>query len=170
MDPDDKEQGAAPAQVPKTDGPIELNQDAGPPGARSQAGASAEAVKQQRVLAARQQQAALARAAAARQQTGAPVTPSALAASPKIAALLKKYEGQPIGINYDNSAEIREAELTQVNSEYFSVLVKDKQLRFTFPLRTLLTLVEGESGVEIGSRGVSVKFKAVIKVYPLVLF
>ena len=127
------------------------------------AAASAEALKQQRILAARQQQAALARAAAAG-------SPPPAAASQKTAALLKKYEGQTVGINYDNSAEIREADLVHVNNEYFSVLVKDKKLRFTFPLRTLLALVEGEDGVEAGPRGAPVKVKAVVKVYPLVLF
>ncbi len=168
MDPNPNDPGGAPAPVPQADAPIELNQDAGSLGARPPAAASAEAVNQQRILAARPQQAVPARAAAARPQTGTPM--SSVAASPKTAALLKKYEGQPIGINYDNSAEIREAVLTHVNSEYFSVLVKDKQLRFTFPLRTLLTIVEGEGGVDTGARGAPVKFKAVVKVYPLVLF
>ena len=84
--------------------------------------------------------------------------------------LLKKYEGQAIGINYDNSAEIREAMLENTNSEYFSVFVKDKQLHYSYPLKTILTVIEGKDGVETGSSKPPQKFNAVVKVYPLVLF
>ena len=84
--------------------------------------------------------------------------------------LLKKYEGQAIGINYDNSAEIREALLENTNSEYFSVFVKDKQLHYSYPLKTILTVIEGKDGVETGSSKPPQKFNAVVKVYPLVLF
>ena len=88
----------------------------------------------------------------------------------KIMALLKKYEGKTIGINYDNSAEIKEAELVEANNEFFSVSVKDKKLQFSYPLQTLLSLIEGEDGVEAGEAESKTKFSAVIKVYPLVLF
>ena len=88
----------------------------------------------------------------------------------KILALLKKYEGKTIGINYDNSAEIKEAQLVEANNEFFSVSVKDKKLQFSYPLQTLLSLIEGEDGVEAGEAESKTKFSAVIKVYPLVLF
>ena len=45
--------------------------------------------------------------------------------------LLKKYEGKAIGINYDNSAEVKEAELIEANDEFFSVLVKDTKLQLS---------------------------------------
>jgi hypothetical protein len=137
--------------------------------------AKADAQRQQQLLALKQQQAAMANALAQKNEAQAklaaaqPATATA-ASGVKTVELLKKYEGQAIGINYDNSADIREAELAQVNSDYFTVIVKEKNLRFTFPLRTLLSVVEGEDGVEAVMGGTAAKMKAVLKVYPLVLF
>jgi hypothetical protein len=91
-------------------------------------------------------------------------------ANTKMLGLLKKYEGQAIGINYDNSADIKEAELVKANDEFFSVSVKDQKLSYSHPLKTILTIIEGEDGVETGKPGQKAKFKAVIKVYPLVPF
>ena len=88
----------------------------------------------------------------------------------KLLSLLKRYKGKAIGINYDNSAEIKEAELIDANEEFFSVIVKDKKLQYSYPLKTILTIVEGQEGVETGDEGQRTKFDAVIKVYPLVLF
>jgi len=88
----------------------------------------------------------------------------------KMLGLLKKYEGQAIGINYDNSADIKEAELVKVNDEFFSVFVKDQKLNYSHPLKTILTIIEGEDGVGDGKPGQKAKFRAVIKVYPLALF
>ena len=88
----------------------------------------------------------------------------------RLLGLLKRYKGKAIGINYDNSAEIREAELVEANEEFFSVRVKDKKLQYSYPLKTILTIVEGQEGVETGEGDKKVKFDAVIKVYPLVLF
>jgi hypothetical protein len=88
----------------------------------------------------------------------------------KILNLLKKYENQAIGINYDNSADIKEAELVEANNEFFSVFVKDKDLNYSHPLKTILTIIEGEDGVGAGKPEQESKFNAVIKVYPLVLF
>jgi hypothetical protein len=88
----------------------------------------------------------------------------------KLLSLLKRYKGKAIGINYDNSAEIKEAELVDANEEFFSVMVKDKKLQYSYPLKTILTIVEGQEGVETGDEDQKTKFDAVIKVYPLVLF
>ena len=88
----------------------------------------------------------------------------------KLLSLLKRYKGKAIGINYDNSAEIKEAELIDANEEFFSVRVKDKKLQYSYPLKTILTIVEGQEGVETGDEDQKTKFDAVIKVYPLVLF
>jgi hypothetical protein len=90
--------------------------------------------------------------------------------SAKMLGLLKKYEGQAIGINYDNSAAIKEAHLVEANDEFFSVFVKDKELNYNHPLKTILTIIEGQDGVETGESEQKEKFKAVVKVYPLVLF
>lgn len=99
-----------------------------------------------------------------------PVMAKSIESSLKIMALLKKYEGKTVGINYDNSAEIKEAELVEANDEFFSVAVKDKKLQYSYPLQTLLSLVEGEDGVETEESENKAKYSAVIKVYPLVLF
>jgi hypothetical protein len=88
----------------------------------------------------------------------------------KMLGLLKKYEGQAIGINYDNSADIKEAQLVEANNEFFSVFVKDKELSYNHPLKTILTIIEGQDGVETGEADQKTKFTAVVKVYPLVLF
>ncbi len=88
----------------------------------------------------------------------------------RLLELLKRYQGKAIGINYDNSAEIKEAELVEANEEFFSIRVKDKELQFSYPLKTILTIIEGQHGVETGEADKKSKFDAVIKVYPLVLF
>jgi hypothetical protein len=146
--------------------------------AQKAAQAKADAQRQQQLLALKQQQAAMANVLAQRNEAQAQAQAKPAAAQPateaasgaKTVQLLKKYEGQAIGINYNNSADIREAELAQVNSDYFTVIVKEKKLRFTFPLRTLLSVIEGEDGVEVVVGGTAVKMKVVLKVYPLVLF
>ena len=95
---------------------------------------------------------------------------SGLESNTKTLSLLKKYEGQSIGINYDNSADIREAELVEVNNEFFSVHVESKEMKYSYPLKTLLTVIESNDGVEIGTTEPKARFNAVIKVYPLVHF
>lgn len=87
----------------------------------------------------------------------------------RLLGLLKRYKGKAIGINYDNSSEIKEAELIDANEEFFSVMVKDKKLQYSYPLKTILTIIEGQEGVETGEDDKKAKFDAVIKVYPLVL-
>jgi hypothetical protein len=95
---------------------------------------------------------------------------SGMGKSFKLKKLLEKYKGQPIGINYDNSADIRKAQLVEANGEYFSVLVKEKKLLYSYPLKNILTVIEGKDGVEAGGSGKNGKFNVIIKVYPLVLF
>jgi hypothetical protein len=126
---------------------------------KKRAQAKAEALKQQK-------EAQLEAEASSQQQLGLQSVETKI----KIMGLLKKYEGKKIGINYDNSAEIREAELVEANDEFFSVMVKDTKLQYSYPLQTLLSLIEGEDGVEAGEAESKAKYDAVIKVYPLVLF
>ncbi len=147
----------------------------------------------EKAIALKRKKAALARAAALKKQkqaraakgtakaSNSPSAAQAGTASGKIAVqslpsntkmlkLLKKYKSQTIGINYDNSAEIRAAELVAANDEFFSVFVKNKQSHYHYPLSTILTIIEGQDGVSPGAPEKTTKFKAVIKVYPLVLF
>jgi hypothetical protein len=93
-----------------------------------------------------------------------------MAANNKMQILLEKYKGQEIGINYDNSADIKAAQIVEANGEFISVFVKDKKLKYSYPLNTILTVIEGEDGVDVGNSKQPNKFTAVIKVYPLVLF
>jgi len=88
----------------------------------------------------------------------------------KLLGLLKRYKGKAIGINYDNSTEIKEAELIEANEEFFSVMVKDKKLQYSYPLKSILTIIEGQEGVETGQDDQKSRFDAVIKVYPLLSF
>ena len=124
----------------------------------------------------KKQKAAQAQAEASSQEIQRSSTgmPQAAAASmnhyARLLGLLKRYKGKAIGINYDNSSEIRKAELVEANEEFFSVRVKDKKLQYSYPLKTILTIIEGQEGVETGEGDKKAKFDAVIKVYPLVLF
>jgi hypothetical protein len=49
-------------------------------------------------------------------------------------------------------------------------MVKDKKLQYSYPLKSILTIIEGQEGVETGLDDKKLKFDAVIKVYPLVSF
>jgi hypothetical protein len=104
------------------------------------------------------------------QEAGPQTTGEGLNMHAKLLGLLKRYKGKAIGINYDNSAEIKEAELIEANEEFFSVMVKDKKLQYSYPLKSILTIIEGQEGVETGQDEKKIKFDAVIKVYPLVSF
>jgi hypothetical protein len=131
--------------------------------------ARAEALKRQKAAALKKQK-LQAQAANQPTETQLPATAKSGALNIKLMGLLKKYEGQTIGINYDNSADIKEAELVEANDEFFSVTVKENKLQYSFPLQTLLSLIEGEDGVPSEASESKTKFSAVIKVYPLVLF
>jgi hypothetical protein len=139
---------------------------------KQKAGVRAEALKQQKASqAAVENRSKLTQAAVKAPPAMRPtVMGKGLESNLKIMGLLKKYEGKTIGINYDNSAEIKEAELVEANNEFFSVAVKDKKLQYSYPLQTLLSLVEGEDGVEDEESESKAKFSAAIKVYPLLLF
>ena len=147
---------------------------------RKEALAKAQASKKQEAARAKadalnKQKEAQARAEASSQemQVASSGMPPAVAESTnhheRLLGLLKRYKGKAIGINYDNSSEIKEAELIDANEEFFSVMVKDKKLQYSYPLKTILTIIEGQEGVEAGEDDKKAKFDAVIKVYPLVL-
>ncbi len=97
------------------------------------------------------------------------MTTQGLKAHTKMQALLKKYANQAIGINYDNSADIKEAEMVEINDEYFSVFVKHNALQYSYPFNTILTVIEGKDGVGSADSEKKEKFNVVIKVCPLTL-
>jgi hypothetical protein len=104
------------------------------------------------------------------QEAGSQTTAENRKTHEKFLGLLKRYKGKAIGINYDNSTEIKEAKLIEANEEFFSVMVKDKKLQYSYPLKSILTIIEGQEGVETGQDDKKLKFDAVIKVFPLVAF
>jgi myosin heavy subunit len=147
--------------------------------------ANAEALKRKKAVQAKaqaliKQKAAQATIEAAKKGDSAAVRTATAADRPKIdrslqagtrmQTLLEKFKGRVIGINYDNSAEFKEAQLVEANAEYFCVFVKDKGLHYSYPLKTILTVIEGKNGVDVGDKKQPQKFNAVIKVYPLLLF
>jgi len=97
------------------------------------------------------------------------MTTQGLKAHTKMQALLKKYANQAIGINYDNSADIKEAKLVEVNDEFFIVFVKHNALHYSYPLNTILTVIEGKAGVGSADPEKKENFNVVIKVCPLTL-
>ncbi|UCF93673.1 MAG: hypothetical protein JSW39_05805 [Desulfobacterales bacterium] len=92
----------------------------------------------------------------------------ALRPKSKITSLIQKYEGQSIGINCADSEEIKAGELVEANNEFISVIIKETKLKHSYPLKTILTIVEGEQDVEVGPPEKRVKFSVVIKVHPTV--
>jgi hypothetical protein len=79
--------------------------------------------------------------------------------------LLKKYEGQIVGINHDETGEMKGATLAQVGEDHFTVIVPENKLVYTFPLANILSIVEGLDGVETGDDEGKRTFPALIHVY-----
>ena len=84
---------------------------------------------------------------------------------PKIKDLLKKYEGQTIGINYDSPTEIKGANLVKVGDDIFSILIMDDELMKSYPLRNIMSVIEGVNGVNAGNMEEESPFSIVIQVY-----
>ncbi len=89
----------------------------------------------------------------------------ALNPKPKIKDLLKKYEGQTIGINYDSPTEIKGANLVKVGDDLFSILITDDELMKSYPLRNIISVIEGVNGVSAGNMEEKSPFSIVIQVY-----
>jgi len=87
----------------------------------------------------------------------------------KIKDLLKKYEGQTIGINHDSPTEIKGADLIKVGDDLFSILLVDEKLIKSYPLRTITSVIEGVNGVSDGNMEEKLKFSIVILVHHPVL-
>ena len=87
----------------------------------------------------------------------------------KIKDLLKKYEGQTIGINHDSPTEIKGADLIKVGDDLFSILLVEEKLIKSYPLRTITSIIEGVNGVSDGNIEENSKFSLVILVHHPVL-
>jgi len=83
----------------------------------------------------------------------------------KIKDLLKKYEGQTIGINHDSPTEIKGADLIKVGEDLFSILLMEEKLIKSYPLRTITSIIEGLNGVSDANMEETSKFSIVILVH-----
>ena len=84
---------------------------------------------------------------------------------PKIKDLLKKYEGQTIGINYDSPTEIKGANLVKVGDDLFSILILDDELMKSYPLKNIMSIIEGVNGVSARNMEEKSQFSIIIQVY-----
>ena len=92
-----------------------------------------------------------------------------LVPKPNFEALLKKYEGEEIGINYDDPAEIKKAQLAKVNADHFSVLVMENELLYSYPFGNILSIVEAADGVPVDVSGETVNYPIVVRVLHLMV-
>ncbi len=83
----------------------------------------------------------------------------------KIREILKKYEGQDIGINYDSAAVIKGANLVKVGDDIFSIVIIDDELMKSYPLRSIISVIEGVNGVSSGDKEEKSTFSIIIQVY-----
>ena len=84
---------------------------------------------------------------------------------PKIKDLLKKYEGQAIGINYNSPSEIKSADLIKVGEDFFSIFITDDKLIKSYPLINIMSVIEKVNGVSPGNMVEKAEFSFVIQVY-----
>ena len=61
--------------------------------------------------------------------------------------LLKQYSDQVVGMNYDAPTVYKPVRLASVNEDNFSVLVEADELVYTYPMNSILALIEGVDGV-----------------------
>ena len=71
----------------------------------------------------------------------------ALKSGAKIKNLLEKYKGQIIGINYDDPKTTKEAKLISAGEDYFSIFLAETGLLYSYPLKNIISVVEGLDGV-----------------------
>ena len=84
---------------------------------------------------------------------------------PTMKELLKKYEGEAVGINFDDPAEIKSARLAKVNEDHFSIMVPENELVHSYPYNDIVSIVEGVEGVPIDASGETPTFPVVIRVH-----
>jgi len=88
---------------------------------------------------------------------------------PTMKELLKKYEGEAIGINVDDPAEIKNAILAKVNEDHFSIMVPENELVHSYPYSHIVSIVEGVKGVPLDASEEAPQFPVVIKVFHLMV-
>ena len=79
--------------------------------------------------------------------------------------MLKKYEGQTIGINYNSPSKISSAVLAKVGDDLFSIIITDDELMKSYPLTSILSIVEGVNGVDNTNTEENSSFAIAVQVY-----
>lgn len=79
-----------------------------------------------------------------------------------IKKILKNYADQVVGMNYDAPTAYKPVRLIGINDDHFSILIEADELVYTFPMNSILAIIEGVDGV----RTAAGREKAV---YPLVI-
>ena len=92
-----------------------------------------------------------------------------LVPKPNFEELLKKYEGEEIGINYDDPAEIKRAQLAKVNADHFSVLEMETELLYSYPFGNILSIVEAVDGVPVDISGETANYPIIVRVLHLMV-
>ena len=92
-----------------------------------------------------------------------------LVPQPNYVALLKKYEGEEIGVNFDDPAEIRSARLAKVNEDHFSILNMENELLYSYSFANIVSVVEAMDGVPVETSGQKVTYPIVVRVLHLMV-
>jgi ribosomal protein L40E len=92
-----------------------------------------------------------------------------LVPQPSFMALLKKYEGEEIGINFDDPAEIKCARLAKVNEDHFSILNMETELLHSYSYNSIVSIVEAVAGVPVEASGQKSTFPMVVRVQHLMV-
>ena len=79
---------------------------------------------------------------------------------------LRKYEGQKIGVNYDHPQKIRQAELINIGEDYFSLLILERDILFSFPFSAIVCLLEGAEEDAASIPGTDLGLGLIIYVQP----
>jgi hypothetical protein len=78
--------------------------------------------------------------------------------------LLSEYVGQTIGINYKSPTKYQEAELVEVEEEYFFVIGKETGLKYYFPYHVILNITGADTAIVISGGMFSGE-----KVFPIII-
>ena len=92
-----------------------------------------------------------------------------LVPQPNFVALLTKYEGEEIGINFDDPAEIKSARLAKVNEDHFSIMNMENELLYSYPYNNIVSIVEAVDGVPVDASGQKATYPMVVRVLHLMV-
>jgi hypothetical protein len=83
-----------------------------------------------------------------------------------MATLMREYLGQTVGINSNAPNVVRAAKLLAVGVDHFSVFIEELDLIYSYPFRSLLTVIESLDPQGIHTLGTAAAYALVIQVVP----